>query len=179
MSFLDSGAGTISVAPGSSTLNFTGTAAKSLTSNGQTLYNVSVDQESANAFQFLDALNCNRLQIKAGASAGTIVQFKEGLTHTIASYVSGDWNGYNSTYENSIQSITAGSQHNLNVPTGMTVSYLTVKDSVPNNDINAYNGTNTNSGNNGVHWLFSKPVILTLLVYYNNLLKNQRKGTLC
>lgn len=99
--------------------------------------------------RFTDALNCASFK----PEPGSIIQFKEGVTHVIGSYTSGDWNG---TAVNlvTIKSVTDTQQHTLSVPTGINVSYVDVRDSVASQKINAFltNGC-VNSGNTS-NWVF-------------------------
>lgn len=83
---------------------------------------------------------------------GSTIKFKEGSVHRIISYVDGDWDG---TSENlvTISSITNGIRHNLTVPSSIEVSYVSVRDSIVSNNIDADDGTCINGGNNA-GWLF-------------------------
>ena len=100
-----------------------------------------------------------RLQVKSR----TTVNWKAGTTYTISNYTSGDWNG-NSTYKTIFQSTSAGTQYNFTNPASMTVSYMNVKDSIASNDIDAMDGTSTDSGNN-VKWNFPS----TISVFFEEL----------
>lgn len=114
---------------GTSTLNFNGTGAnKELDCSGKTLYNVFL--LTGNQISFTTALSCNRL----GVQPGDTVLFKEGLTHAIANYVAEDWDG---TVGNlvTIKSITNTIKHTLNIPTGINVKYVAVRDSIATNYI--------------------------------------------
>lgn len=145
--------GSLVLNAGTSTVTFAGsTLATYLVSAGKVFNNVVVNMNHAtNTFSFNDALNCNRLQIEPK----TIVRFKEDVTHTIANYTAGDWDG-TAVNPVTIKSITDGQQHTLQVPTGIITNYVNVRDSIASNPIAAWSNTNTNSGNN-TQWLFAVP----------------------
>lgn len=143
--------GTFTLNRGTSLTVMSATASRTFTSAGKQFYNVQVNMNHATySWGFADALNCYNLKIEPNS----IVLFKEGVTHTIATYNSHDWDGTSGNLV-TINSVTAGQQHTLANPVSMgTLQYMKVKDSVANNTIIVNDGTSTDQGNNS-GWNFS------------------------
>jgi len=85
---------------------------------------------------------------------GTTVNWKNGITVTISSYTTGDWDG-TADKKVTFRSVSDGNTYAFTNPASMIVSYMDVKDSVASNQIDASNGTNVDSLNNTL-WFFGR-----------------------
>lgn len=134
---------------GTSTVNITNTSTITASSKGFATLVLNADTKT---ITWVDGnITINRLQVEPG----TTVKFKEATTYTITTYTAGDWDGTVAKAV-TLNSTTNDNQWNLNAPSGVSVSYVTVRDSNATfgTPIIAWNGTNTNSGNN-LNWYFT------------------------
>lgn len=77
----------------------------------------------------------------------------------VQSYVDTFDFGGTATYDLLIRSRVAGTQADVELTNAATVSYVDVQDNnLSGANVNAYDGTNTDSGNNSSNWLFTEPV---------------------
>jgi len=115
--------GYLTVTSTDSVIEAIGTAAQTMSFAGVTFDKIK-NSNVTSTLSMLDALSCDRLLLEPLSTT----RFKEGLTHTIASYTAGDWDGTAGNLV-TIKSITDTAQHFLTVPDGIYVYYVDVRDS--------------------------------------------------
>lgn len=141
--------GTVTQNPGSSTVNFNGTAAQTITSNNQSFNNLTITNSHANGVTFADATTISGTLTATNSNVKKMI-FNAGSTYTIKNLnIEG-----NHTTRPTIVSSSAGLTFNISDLSGTkTVSYVDVKDCVASSEIVA--SESRDSGNN-TNWMLAK-----------------------
>lgn len=124
-----------------STLEANGTGVQTITSNGKT-FNILKTTNTTGELQLLDASHCSRYDF----SPATTIKFKEGVTHILDGYTVGDMDGAVGNPV-TVLAVTDGSEANFDNPSGMVVSYVSVKGNYATNRVDTSDGTSLNLGN--------------------------------
>jgi len=138
-----------SFSSGASTLTFTGTGSRTITTAGETIDCPITFNGIGGTFAFQDALTLG--STRALTITDGTVQLKSGTTNTVGSFAT------SGTTQKFLQATTNGSQATLSQASGtVNASYLTIKDSAATGGavFNAFtSNANVNSGNN-TGWKF-------------------------
>lgn len=139
------------IVPGTSSVEFNGTVAQAVTSNGKQFYDIEPTNSHASGVTFADAMNSQGTLTFNSTATAVRVDFDETGAHVWTNVAQAGGNAV------TLRSEVDTNASDVTLANPATLSQIDVKDSnLSGADIDVTDPSNTDSGNNSANWLFAE-----------------------